>query len=235
MMRKTTILLILSIALLTISCGGNTQEPPMPNADPSSESLVPTPTTGDKNERDKGNAVKITLKPASIARYRITEQLARRNLPNDAVGETKDIIGDIYLKPDGSVDSKPSLITIGLASLKSDEGRRDRYVRNNTLETESYSTATVIPKEFIDLPWPLPNNQEFLFSMLTDTTIHGVTSNLLWKVTATSEGGQLSGSAKTNFTFDTFKLTQPKLAFILSIKDNIRLELDFLAEVRDRP
>ena len=53
--------------------------------------------------------------------------------------------------------------------------------------------------------------------MITDTTISAVTSNILWEVTAAYEGDHLSGSAKTNFTFDTFKLNQPRLAFILSM------------------
>ena len=231
MKLKTYILLVLSIALLTIACGGNSQEQPMASSETSNEPLAQTPKAEGKNEKNTGSAVRISLKSESIARYRITEQLARRNLPNDAVGETKDITGDIYLKSDGSVDSKTSLITVNLASLRSDEARRDRYVRNNTLQTETYPTATVIPKELIDLPWPLPSNEEFEFSMITDTTISAVTSNILWKVTAAHEGDHLSGSAKTNFTFDTFKLNQPRLAFILSMEDNIRLELDFLAEV----
>ena len=231
MRLKATIIMVISIALLTIACRGNVQESPMTSSEASSESLAQTPTTDDKDEKDTHGAVRITLKSDSAARYRITEQLARRNLPNDAVGETKDITGDIYIKPDGSVDSNISLITVDLASLKSDEGRRDRYVRNNTLQTETYPTATVIPKELINLPWPLPSSEEFQFSMITDTTIREVTSSILWKVTAAYEGNHLSGSAKTNFTFDTFKLNQPRLAFILSIEDNIRLELDFLAEV----
>ena len=233
MRLKVTIILVIPIVLLAIACRGNVQESPLNSSEASSESVAQTPTTDDKDEKDTHSAVRITLKPDSAARYRITEQLARRNLPNDAVGETKDITGDIYLKADGSLDSKTSLITVGLASLKSDEGRRDRYVINNTLQTEMYPTATVMPKELIDLPWPFPSGEEFQFSMITDTTIREVTSSILWQVTATYEGDHLSGSAKTNFTFDTFKLNQPRLAFILSIEDNIRLELDFLAEVRN--
>jgi hypothetical protein len=58
-----------------------------------------------------------------------------------------------------------------------------------------------------------------------------VTSPLAWDVTAQFEDGKATGLATTAFTFDTFDLDIPRLAFIMSVEDNIRVELDFTASV----
>lgn len=42
---------------------------------------------------------------------------------------------------------------------------------------------------------------------------------------------EITGKAKTSFPFDTFNLTPPTLYFILSVEDNKRLELDFVASI----
>ena len=79
----------------------------------------------------------------SVTRYRINEQLARLSLPTEVVGETRDITGSIVLSADGDVERDASIITIGLASLGSDERRRDGYVRGRTLRTRQFPEATV--------------------------------------------------------------------------------------------
>ena len=55
------------------------------------------------------------------------EQLAGRNLPNDAIGETPDVSGTVLLGPGGAV-LPGSAITVKVSTLKSDESRRDRYL-----------------------------------------------------------------------------------------------------------
>ena len=39
-------------------------------------------------------------------------------------------------------------------------------------------------------------------------------------------GNTATGTATTNFTFEYFDLTRPSVARVLSIEDNIKLELD---------
>ena len=58
-------------------------------------------------------------------------------------------------------------------------------------------------------------------------TLHGVTTQIGWEVAAEAKDGGFYGTAKTSFTFDTFELTKPRLALLLSVADTIRLEYDF--------
>ena len=60
-------------------------------------------------------------------------------------------------------------------------------------------------------------------------TLHGVTSKLTWDVVAEFNSGTLTGQSRTSFTFDKFDIEKPSLFFILSVEDDIRLELDFIA------
>ena len=39
--------------------------------------------------------------------------------------------------------------------------------------------------------------------------------------------GMVTGTAVTRFTFETFELTKPRVAILLSIDDDIALEYDF--------
>ena len=81
------------------------------------------------------------------------------------------------------------------------------------------------------LPWPLPTDGETSFQLAGDMTVHGVTKPATWEVTAQFSDGSVTGQAKTSFTFGTFDMAVPRLFFILSVEDNIRLEMDFVASV----
>jgi len=59
--------------------------------------------------------------------------------------------------------------------------------------------------------------------------LHGVTSQLTWDVVAEFNSGTLTGQSITSFTFDKFDMDKLSLFFILSMDDDIRLELDFNA------
>jgi polyisoprenoid-binding protein YceI len=65
------------------------------------------------------------------------------------------------------------------------------------------------------------------FQLVGDMTIHSVTRPATWDVTAQVNGQELSGSASTSFTFEDFGMTPPRVPVVLSVEDNIKLEIDF--------
>jgi polyisoprenoid-binding protein YceI len=73
----------------------------------------------------------------------------------------------------------------------------------------------------------LPESGEVQFQLIGDLTIRDVTQRITWEVKAHIEDGEATGLATTSFPFATFKLTRPQVPIVLSIEDNIRLELDF--------
>jgi polyisoprenoid-binding protein YceI len=160
-------------------------------------------------------------------RYRVTEQLAGFDLPNDAVGRTSAVAGAVVLDSAGRVVAADSRITATVSSLASDRSRRDGYVRGRILETDSFPSVTLRPTAVHGLPWPLPASGTASFTLAGDLTIKGTTRPSTWTVMAAFRGDTVSGLASTAFTFPDFGLNQPRVPIVLSVGDTIRLEYDF--------
>ncbi len=161
------------------------------------------------------------------ARFKVREQLASLSLPNDAIGVTRGIGGTLVLDAAGRVVSADSKFTVDLTSLQSDRERRDGYIKRRTLETDRYPTAVLVPTALRGLPAPLPDSGALTFELAGDLTIHGVTRPTTWQVTATASHGEFSGTASTRVRFEDFGMTQPRVAIVLSVQDDIGLEYDF--------
>jgi len=161
------------------------------------------------------------------ARYRVREQLARLEFPNDAVGETRSVAGSMLVTSDGEILRGGSRFVIRLADLESDSDRRDNYLRRNTLATDEYPDAVFVPTGFRELPSPIPTSGEARFLLDGELTIRDVTRPVTWQVGAEFAGGAVIGRAETRFTFDEMGLTVPRVGSVLSIREDIRLEFDF--------
>lgn len=185
-------------------------------------------SAGTSSGRSAMNApIRYTLVPdGTEARYRSREQLARLSLPSDAVGSTKDVQGTLVLQPDGTIARDQSKWVVDLRSLTSDSDRRDRYLQDNTLETAKFPSAEFVPTGISGLPLPPPTSGPASFDLTGDLTLKGVTKPVTWKVNGEFEGEQFSGQATTSITFTQFQLTKPQVASVLSVEDDIRLELD---------
>ena len=164
----------------------------------------------------------------SEARYLVREQLAGLSFPNDAVGTTSAIQGSIVLDAQGRVLPSESRFTVDLRTLRSDEARRDNYLRRNTLETDRNPNAVFVPTEARGLPIPLPQTGTASFDLVGDLTIRDTTRRITWEATATIQGQDLGVQARTAFRFADFGLRIPRVASVLSVEDTIRLEIDLL-------
>lgn len=194
---------VLVSTLALLACGESSQPKdviaPVASKAPSIEPVYP-----------KSN-VTVALGDGTVARYKVREQLARQNLPNDAIGETSDVFGWLIFEPDGTIRSEDSVVTIDLKSLSSDKARRDSYIRNNTLQTDEFPNAVFVARKTLNLPWPLPREGETAFRLIGDMTVHGITKELIWNVNASFIDHSVTGTAKTSFPFEKFALTQPNL------------------------
>jgi polyisoprenoid-binding protein YceI len=161
------------------------------------------------------------------ARYRVREQLAGFDLPNDAIGVTKDVTGRLLVEPDGRVVKDSSRIVVQLTNLKSDKSRRDMFLQRRTLETEKFPQVELVPVTLQGLTSAIPAGASRTFTLVGDLTVHGVTHPTTWQVTARGDGNAVVGTAATAFTFKDFSLDQPRVPVVLSVADTIKLEYDF--------
>jgi polyisoprenoid-binding protein YceI len=184
--------------------------------------------SGQAKSPSKTESVRYVVAPAgNEARYRVREQLACFDLPKDAIGATKNVTGRVVIGADGKVVKDSSKVTIQLSDLKSDQGRRDNYLRRSTLETEKFPNAELVPVALEGLLMPIEPGSSQTFVVRGNLTVHGVTRPTTWQVTARGEGKDVVGTAATAFTFKDFALEQPRVPVVLSVADTIRLEYDF--------
>jgi polyisoprenoid-binding protein YceI len=175
-------------------------------------------------------AVQLTIaSDSSEARYRAKEQLVGKDLPSDAIGATKAVTGQILVGPDGAIVRDGSKITIDLRTLKSDESRRDNYLQRSTLGTSTHPMAEFVPTEARGLPNPLPQSGTATFELVGDLTLRDKTVPVTWQVEATFAPQTVTGTATTAIKLEDFGISSPRVGPVLSIEEQISLELDFNA------
>jgi polyisoprenoid-binding protein YceI len=184
----------------------------------------------------EGAAIRIALVPEnSQARFRAREQLAGATLPNEAVGSTPDVTGAIVLDGAGNVNPDQSRIVVGLLALRSDQRSRDNYIHGNTLQTQQFPVAEFVPIEARGAPTAVPVAGEATFQLMGNLTVHGVTRPAVWDVAATFAGSEMAGRATTRVKITDFGMPLPQVARVLSLEDELSLELEFRALTSSEP
>ena len=68
-------------------------------------------------------------------------------------------------------------------------------------------------------------------SIKGDMTISEITNPVVWEGLLEIENKAISGTISTEITWDQFQLSKPRLPFIISVDDEIILELDVVAVI----
>lgn len=213
-------------AMPTATADTPTPEPAMPTPEP--DTPAPEPAAG-------GQESVFTLGEGSVARYKVEEVLARTGF-KVATGETSAVSGQVVFDAAGDVVADGSRIAVQAATLRTDSDRRDGYVRNRTLETDTYPEVVFVPT---GIGWQTPPAGELRgvqeFTISGDLTVKDRTRPVTWNATAEfGADGAAKGQASVEFTFEDFDMDKPRVAVVLSVEDTIRLELDFVGTIAPR-
>ncbi|TBH17631.1 YceI family protein [Thermus thermamylovorans] len=169
-----------------------------------------------------GAALAQTFEVASgEARYRVREQLVGIGFA-DAVGTTGAVKGQVLLQEARASGE----FVVDLRELRSDQARRDNYLRQNTLQTDRFPTATFRPRAVEGLPSPLPQSGNLPVRVVGDLTLRDVTEEVAWEGEAEFRGQEVRVVLRTEFPFERFRLVQPRVTVVLSVENRIRLEVD---------
>ncbi len=205
-----------------------TETPPSMEAPPATEPPTrPRPERSARQPAQSSAAAVFTLGDGSVARYKVEEVLAGTGF-KVATGETTDVAGSIAFAADGSVVPEESRIAVQVATLQTDSSRRDGYVRGRTLETDTYPEVVFQPVSVAGLPASPTIAGSVEIAIVGDLTVKDQTRVVTWNGVAEFLGdGSASGSLATEFTFEEFGMTKPRVAVVVSVEDTIRLEIDF--------
>lgn len=215
--------LLLPLALVTAACGGAAQPGPTASATAAAPTATPDATA-------TAGALTFTVASGSKAVVRVTEQLADRQDLSDAVLTSEKVSGSFTLLPDGTFSSD-SKIAVELTALTSDNRNRDNFIKQNTLQTSRFPEATFVPTKAEGLVLPLASSGDVSFTLAGKMTVKGVTKDVSFAVKATRSGSSLTATATVTpaLQFGTFGMEQPRVFSVLSIKDEIRLEVSLVA------
>jgi polyisoprenoid-binding protein YceI len=185
----------------------------------------PSPTGSPVPVTTAAPTFRFTADPeSSLVTIRVREQLAGFTSMSDAVLTTSAISGVVGLTRDGRITAD-TVLRVDLSTIASDEARRDSFVKQETLNVARYPTAEITVIGTYGLPQPLPTSGEWTFTLVTSMTVHDTTHEVSWDVTGQRVGRELRATARTTVHFGDFGLQRPSVAAVLSVQDEIRLEV----------
>lgn len=164
------------------------------------------------------------------AEIRIREQLFDWPAPGDAVLTTDGIAGAFGLRDDGTF-AEGSLLRVPLVTLRSDDDRRADAARE-TMNADRFPDATLRPVRANGMALPLPATGTFTFTLDSLLTVNNFERPVVWDVTAERSGRDLKVRARTAFKFGLFGMEPPRRGPVLSIVDEIRMEIELDARER---
>lgn len=184
-------------------------------------SAVPVPATADGTWKVDTSIGSLAAGTSSFVGYRVQEQLAGIG-GNTAVWRTADVSGTLTVQ---GTTVTAAEITANLASLKSDDDRRDNQLRHQALETDQFPTAMFSLTEPIELGSLPQDGATFSATAKGKLTLHGVTKPISIDLNATRNGGMLSVTGSTSITFADFGIQKPTSFAVLSVDDYGIMEL----------
>jgi polyisoprenoid-binding protein YceI len=224
-MRSPIVVALLASALA--ACGGLAVAP-----SPSAPSTV-APSTSATSARTPlpSGAIAFTVADGSKSVIRVHEQVAGVALPGEAVVTTTAMDGEIVLLADGSF-AAGSKIRADLQALKSDNDLRDEWIKFNTLLTSVYRYAEFTPSRLSGVPLPLPSTGTWNAKLEGTMKIRTTEKPVTWDLVVIRDAAKTMAGGGIVFQFGDYGMAVPANRLILSVKDEVRLQVDLV--VTDR-
>lgn len=236
-------LLTMIVALLLAACGGSpaesisapTSAPAAVEATAAATATAPTaqPTAAAEATSEAALRTFEIISEQSQASYAVQETFLRQNLPNKAIGTTKDITGTFQFTTEGQPTAEVIQMRVDLRTLTSDSDRRDNAIRERWLESNTYPYAEFTSTEVQGAPVSYTEGQTVTFQLLGDMTIHDVTKPVTFDVSGKLEGDTVTGTATTQLKMSDFGFEPPNIAGVVSVQDDVELTIQFTAKEQE--
>jgi polyisoprenoid-binding protein YceI len=149
---------------------------------------------------------------------------------SDTVGTTSNIEGQFQLNWDDlGTPLGENTFTVDLSTLKSNQGLRDDWIRENGPEFNTYPTATFVAESLEGAPDTYTMGEEVNFQMIGQLTIREVTNQVTFDVTAKLDGDTVTGTAISALKLTDFGITPPDFVNTLTVADDFQVKVDFTA------
>src|SRR2546421_10443408 len=140
----------------------------------------------------------------SVVGYRVKEVLFGQS--NVAVGRTSSITGSITVS---GTTVTAGAFTVDLASVTSDQSRRDAQFNGRIMDTATYPTATFMLTQPIDFGSIPARGTERTLEATGRLTLHGVTRTVTFEVTGRYTGSAIQVAGSIPITFGDWSIRNP--------------------------
>jgi polyisoprenoid-binding protein YceI len=148
--------------------------------------------------------------------YRVAEVLF--GVPTEGVGRTDQVTGELRL--DGTVLTEATF-TVDVATITSDDGRRDNQFRGRIMSASEFPTATFTLTSPADLGVEATEGASVTTAVSGDLTLRGVTLPVEVTVEARITDGRLGVLGTVPVVFTDFGIADPSIAGITVEPDGL--------------
>jgi polyisoprenoid-binding protein YceI len=145
-----------------------------------------------------------TATAESLAGYRVKEVLFGQD--TEAVGRTSQVTGSLTIA--GTV-VETTEFTVDMASVTSDEERRDNQYRGRVMDTDTYPTSTFVLTAPIDLASVPDDLVEVTSAATGDLTLRGTTKAVTFELKARRNGELIEVNGSIPIVFEEWGIPNP--------------------------
>jgi len=153
--------------------------------------------------------------------FTVEEELGRAPVRFDAV------ISSTGLSGTANLDGQPSVVTLDLHSLSSDQQYRDRYIQSRMFPDTPEAIVTV--GELPDLPQSFFDGQETTGQLDGSLQIGETVTPLVFDVTARKDGNTINILGLTTFSWEQLGLAKPTARSVVYLADEVRVQVLLIA------
>ncbi len=194
------------------------------------ETPVPEPTDAPADVPAERALFRISQDDSEV-RFRINEVLA--GTPNEVVGRTTQVAGDIIINYQDPSSSTVGTVAINARTLRTDNSQRNDSIRSLILESskDEYEFIMFEPTELINAPTaPVEIGDTVEFQIRGNLTIKDVTREITFDVTITADAqDQITGFASTQILYTDFGISVNPPPLVAGVEEEVILEIEFVA------
>ena len=181
----------------------------------------PSPTAAPADTTETGQA--FIIGEGSRITFTVEEELGRAPVRFDAVISSTGLTGTANL------DGQPSVVTLDLHSLESDQQFRDRYIRSRLFPDTPEAVVTV--DQLPDLPQSFFDGEETVGTLSGSLQIGDTLTPLEFDVTARHDEatGTINILGRTTFTWEQMGLSKPTARSVVYLADEVRVQVLLVA------
>lgn len=198
-------------------------EPAEPAADAAAPAAVTTMDGRWTVDRSSGSFEDFS---SSWAGYRVDEQIAGIGA-NTAVGRTPDVQGHLVIA--GNTITEVN-VSVNMASLRSDNGKRDTTLGDIGLQTNAHPTSTFTLSQPITVDPAPAEGTPVAAQAVGNLTLHAVTRVVTIPLEARFNGSQITVISSFPVALADFGIDKPVVGDVLSVADTgtVEMQLHFV-------